>query len=135
MGWNAVSKKLKASRHKASDMRATIARNVWNDYRQRFLPIERQAIGMVGNQALKAEQMRQAGALATRGMASGAAIAADRLQGYGLQLTPAQQAGSARRSAVAGAAAKVGAINTAARAFEERDLKTLGTGGNRSFTR
>lgn len=113
-------------KHRASKVRAAIARAEFNDYRNRFYPLEDRRIAMVGNSALKQKQIGEAVGLTQQGFDTAEGIRADRVRSYGLQLTPEQQQAHDRKLGVERTAATVGAANTTRRAVDARDLSALG---------
>lgn len=110
----------------ASAMRAAIARDLWEDYKTRFVPLEDRLIGTIGNKALQAEQIEKSQELVGQGFDVADTGYRDTMRGYGLTLTPAQEQAYARRSNVSETASKVGAANLTRRAIQDRDLAAMG---------
>lgn len=110
----------------AAAMRAAIARGLWEDYKQRFVPLENRAISRIGNRALAAKEINEAGEFAGAGVDTALAMNKDQLASYGLTLSPERQAALDRRANIAKSTATVGARNVTRRAIAERDLDALG---------
>jgi hypothetical protein len=118
--------------HQASNLRATIAREEWADYKKRFQPIENQLLGYVKNsdQFIKGEQDKALGSVNDQFSRAPDQIAR-REASYGLQMTPEMQQNTQQRLQQSQSLSQVQALNTSGRLAKDQ---LLGIEGGGMFT-
>lgn len=103
-----------------------ITRQQYDDYQKRFVPIENQLIGMVGDKATNERLVNEAGTRSDAAFDSSAGALGRNLERLGVRPTAGQSASMQRRTGLARAIANADAKNTTRMANEDRDIAGLG---------
>jgi hypothetical protein len=113
----------------ASELKAKIAREQWEDYKTRFQPLENILLGYAGNKGkFVSDAMGQAQTGVNNAYSGGQAQTERRLQSYGLQVTPEVQQRIAGKLQFQKGLAGVQAQNMAARQAEDQVSSIIGGG-------
>lgn len=115
----------------ASQIRARIARQQWQDYLQRFAPIEQELINSIGNKELLRKAIARGDENVERSFDSARGQFQRRLSRQGVGLSTDQAAASERSMGLSEAAAKVASRNRTRMNVRDREMQILGgTGGS-----
>lgn len=114
-----------ASFNDSRDWMAAVHRNMWEDYKARFMPFEDALMRSVGAHG---ELLDQTGRSVDQAFNVMRQEHAHRLGGYGVSMRPDEQQALDRRMGLQHAASKAGALNTTRAALQDRDLAIMGGG-------
>lgn len=109
----------------ASRTFAAISRAQFDDYKQRYRPLERQLIGAFDNAADRQNLTGQATGFVNQGFANADAQFRRRSAGLGATLTPEQEQSYQRSQGLRQGLAQVQAVNSTTRQLRDRDLSLL----------
>lgn len=110
----------------AQDIRIALTRAEWADYKKRFLPIEEELIGMVGNQELLNQRVGRSQAAVSTAFDRQQSQQQMMEQRYGLQISPQARAHMDRKSGIMKAAAMADAANDTRRDYRSMEMEILG---------
>lgn len=119
----------------ASNLRAKIAREQWQDYKTRFQPLENKLMGYVNNkEGFKADNRGLAVGKVNQAFGMLPAQTERRLGSYGIQMNPQQKEQFQRQSALQQSLGQVQAGNVSNRLSEDQ-IKGIISGGTLSNSR
>lgn len=109
----------------ASKTYAAISRAQWDDYEQRYQPIEDELVGMIGNTANLQDQLSRGDQLVDAAFGTAKQSQGLNLSMYGVASDAQTDAAHNRGLSLAHAAAKAGSQNTIRTSNYDRDLQIL----------
>lgn len=119
--WKRAFGKRKGPSNMASNLRAKIAREQWEDYKARFQPLENKLIGYARNpEAFATANREQAVGRVNQAFGLLPAQAERRLGSYGLTMTPEQQTDFKRKAGLQQSLGQVQASNLSDRLSEDQ---------------
>lgn len=116
-------------KHFASNTRANMARDVWNDYQTRFQPVERELLDMVQNPEQLLDERLAAITINSDAAYSAAMTTADQTRGrYGIAMTPEQAAAEGRNLGLSKTLGEIDARNNTRTHIADRNMQVIGGG-------
>lgn len=112
----------------ADQTQAYLARREFDDFLMTGLPLLQQQVGQVGNEGYLSRVREEARSNAAQQLSLSQAARDSRLASYGVQLTPDQAAGQAKRDRITAALTDVDAFNRSTQQVRDRDWMLLSGG-------
>lgn len=112
----------------ASENQAALARAEYDDYKRRFVPIENELIGQLGNRSVYAENVNRATEAAGQAYGTSADEYRRGLSRYGVTASDEQVADQQRQMGLSSAASQSEAANRTRLQTKNRNMQLLGGG-------
>lgn len=114
------------SKHQAAHNQAAVARADYEDYKRRFMPIENELIGMLGNRAVYGQNVDRAVDATQQAFDTTAGEYQRGLWRYGIRPSQQQQADQDRKMGLASTAAQAEAANRVRMQTKDRNMRIMG---------
>jgi len=115
-------------KNQASRNQAKLARSEWDDYKTRFVPIENELIGQIGDPSVYRENVGRATDSVSDTYATGAGEFERNMSRYGVQPNAEEKAQTERQYGLSRATAMTEAANRTRASVKDREMQLMGGG-------